>query len=94
MLIIETRNALPGSRSRARRWLHTAAFALVGITLAAVAFFFIAVALVVGACLALGIALRWWWVLRRLRAQARTAGPLDGEYAVIEEPVGSRQPRR
>jgi Flp pilus assembly protein TadB len=94
MLIIETRNALPGSTSRGRHWLRTAAFALVGISLAVVAFFFIAVALVVGACLALGIAVRWWWVMRRLRAQARTAGPLEGEYAVIEESPESRQPRR
>jgi hypothetical protein len=85
MLIIDTRNALPGSRSRGKRWLQTAVLAVAGITLAFLAFFFIAVALVAGACLALGIAVRWWWLMRRLRAKAKATGPLEGEYAVIED---------
>ena len=92
MLIIETRKALPGSRSRGRSFLQTAILAALGITLAVVAFFFIAVALVAGACLALGIAIRWWWMMRRLRAAAKAAGPLEGDYAVIEETDG--KPRR
>ena len=82
MLMLHT---LPGPRSRGRSLLRTAVLALLGVTLAVLAFFFIAIALVAGACLALGIALRWWWVMRRLRAQGRAAGPLEGEYAVIED---------
>ena len=82
-MIIHTRNALPGPRGRS--WLQTAVLAVVGVSLAVIAFFFVAVALVAGACLALGIAVRWWWVMRRLRAQAKAAGPLEGEYAVVRE---------
>ena len=84
-MISQRNNALPGPRSHGRAWLQKAIIVAVGLSLAFVAFFFIAVALVVGACLALGLAVRWWWVMRRLRAEHKAAGPLEGEYAVIEE---------
>ena len=92
-MIIDRNNALPGSRSRGRAWLQKAIIAVVGISLAFVAFFFIAIALVAGACLALGFAVRWWWVMRRLRAEHKAAGPLEGEYAVIEERRDDRRIR-
>ena len=84
-MIIDRHNALPGSRSRGRAWVQRTIIAVIGISLAVVAFFFIAVALVAGACLALGLAVRWWWVMRRLRAEHKASGPLEGEYAVIEK---------
>jgi membrane protein implicated in regulation of membrane protease activity len=71
--------------------LKRAAFAVLGVALAALAFFFITVALVVGAFLALVIAARWWWMMRRLRAAQKRAGPLEGEFTVIE---GSKEPPR
>jgi predicted lipid-binding transport protein (Tim44 family) len=71
--------------------LKRAAYAVLGVALAALAFFFITIALVAGALLALVIAVRWWWMMRRLRAARRRAGPLEGEYTVIE---GSKEPPR
>jgi membrane protein implicated in regulation of membrane protease activity len=91
MLFIQTGNALPGPRGRS--WLQTAILAVLGITLAVVAFFFVAIALVAGACLALVLAVRWWWIVRRLRAANKTAGPLEGDYVVIEEPRSERSRR-
>ena len=58
--------------------------AIVGVTVIVVAFFFVTVALIAGALLAIGIALRWWWVVRRLRKASANSGPLEGEYVVIE----------
>jgi hypothetical protein len=90
-VIIERHNALPGPRARGKAWLQKTIIVVLGISLAVVAFFFIAIALVAGACLALGVAVRWWWVMRRLSAAHKAAGPLEGQYAVIEE---SRDDRR
>ena len=75
---------LTGPEIRSRSWLQQAALAVVGLTLIVVAFFFITVALIAGALLAIAIALRWWWVVRRLRKNAEKTGPLEGEYVVIE----------
>jgi hypothetical protein len=80
------RNALPllTYQTRGRNWLQRAALAALGITAIALAFFFITIALVAGALLALSIAVRWWWMTRRIRAARKAAGPLEGEYVVIE----------
>jgi hypothetical protein len=78
-------------RPAGANWLKRAAFAVLGVAFAAVAFFFITVALVAGAFLALVIALRWWWMMRRLRAAQKSAGPLEGEYTVIDGANDSRR---
>jgi len=59
-------------------------------------FFFVAIALVAGALLAAGIAIRWWWFVRKLKQQvtaqqkeqtARQAdqGAVEGEFRVIDQ---------
>jgi hypothetical protein len=65
-------------------WLQRALLAVLGAALAVTAFFFLVFALIAGAILALGIGIRFWWVLRRLRQQARASAPLEGEYTVVE----------
>ena len=64
------------------------AYAVLGLCVAALfvtlAFFFITVAIVAGAVLALVIAVRWWWLMRRIRAAHKAAGPLEGEYTVVD----------
>ena len=84
---------LTGPKIRSRSWLQQAALTVVGLTLIVVAFFFITVALIAGALLAIGIALRWWWVVRRLRKTSEKSGPLEGEFVVIE-PADSDTQRR
>ena len=76
-------------------WLQRALLALVAAGLAIVAFFFITIALIAAAFIALAIGVRWWWVLRRLRAEAKASEAIEGEYTVIEN-AGSieREPRR
>ena len=93
MLMIGRSKALPSARSRGKAWLQTALLAVVGITLAVVGFFFVAVALLAGVCLALVIAVRWWWLVRRLRAARKAAGPLEGEYVVLDKQVSDQRPR-
>ena len=75
---------LSGPKMRSRSWLQQAVLAIVGAAIIVVAFFFVTVALIAGALLATGIALRWWWVVRRLRKTSPRSGPLEGEYVVIE----------
>ena len=75
---------LSGPKMRSRSWLQQVALTVVGVAVIVVAFFFVTVALIAGALLAIGIALRWWWVVRRLRKASAHSGPLEGEYVVIE----------
>ena len=78
---------------RRGNWLQRALLAVVGIAFAVAAFFFLAVVLAVGTVLALGFAARWWWVTRKLRAQAKRSEALEGEYTVVERaPVERRLP--
>jgi len=65
-------------------WLQRTLVLIAGAGLAIVAFFFITIALIAAAFIALAIGLRWWWVLRRLRAEAKAAAPLEGEYTVVD----------
>ena len=67
-------------------------FAVVGVGLAIAAFFFLMFALVAGAIIATAIGIRLWWVMRKLRAQARKTEALEGEYTVVER-APERLPR-
>jgi heme A synthase len=65
-------------------WLARAAFAVLGVAIVALAFFFLTIALVVGAAVALVFGVRLWWVMRRIRAAERASGPIEGEYSVVD----------
>jgi len=65
-----------------RSWVQRALLTLVGAAVLVLAFFFITIALIAGCLLAIGIALRWWWIVRRLRAAQKGAAPLEAEYTV------------
>ena len=84
---------LSGPKTRSRSWLQQVALTVVGVAVVVVAFFFVTVALIAGALLAIGIALRWWWAVRRLRKASANSGPLEGEYVVVER-ADSDSPRR
>ncbi len=81
------RNAPPllTFQTRGLGWLQRTALAMGAIAVVVIAFFFLTVALIAGALLAIVIAVRWWWIVRRLRAAQKAAGPLDGEYVVVEK---------
>jgi hypothetical protein len=79
-------------RVRRLTWLQRAALAIFAVSAAIIAFFFITIALVCGALLALVIAVRWWWVMRRVRAARKASGPLEGEYVVVERSDRDRLP--
>jgi hypothetical protein len=78
---------------RGRGLLQRVAITLVAAAFVVVAFFFITAALIAGALLAAVIALRFWWVMRKVRAAQRAAGPLDGEYTVVQPSGSDRLPR-
>lgn len=75
-------------------WLQRVVLALAGVSLAILAFFFITVAVIAAAFIALVIGIRLWWVMRRLRARAKATAALEGEYTVVEAPSIERDPRR
>jgi hypothetical protein len=70
--------------ARRRTWPQRVLLTLLGAALVMSALFFITVALIAGAVLALGLALRWWWIVRRLRAAQKASAPLEGQYTVQE----------
>jgi hypothetical protein len=74
---------LPG-QGRGTRWLQRALLAALAVGLAITAVFFLVFAVIAGAALALVIGIRFWWVMRRLRAQAKATEALEGEYTVVE----------
>ena len=78
-------------QSRATRWLQRALLAALALGLAITAIFFLMFAIVAGAVLALVIGVRFWWVMRKLRAHAKATEALEGEYTVIER---ARTPER
>ena len=74
-------------------WIRRAAFAVLGVAVVFLAFFFLTIAFVVGAVAALVIGARWWWLMRRARKARDAQGPIEGDYTVVErEPLDG--PRR
>jgi hypothetical protein len=70
--------------SRAPTWPQRLGLTLLAAVVLTLAFLFVTLAVVVGSVLAIGIALRWWWIARRLRAAHKATAPLEGEYRVLE----------
>ncbi len=71
------------TRMNTQNWLQRAVLFVLAVTIAVVAFFFLTVALIAGAALASIIAVRWWWLTRKLKPQA-VDQTFEGEYTVIE----------
>lgn len=73
-------------------WLQRTLVLIAGAGLAIVAFFFITIALIAAAFIALAIGVRWWWISRRLRAEAKASEAIEGEYTVVDRAI-ERKPR-
>jgi predicted lipid-binding transport protein (Tim44 family) len=84
---------LLGYQGRTGGWLQRILLALLGLVILVAGFFFLTVALVAGAFLALAIGVRIWWTLRRLRKQAQASAALEGEYTVVERAEAERHRR-
>jgi len=69
--------------SRRANWLERVLYAIGGVAVIVVGFFFLTVAIVVGAILALIIVARLWWLSRQLK-RARNRNVMEGEYEVVE----------
>jgi membrane protein implicated in regulation of membrane protease activity len=67
----------------ALNWLQRGLVALLSAAIFVLGFFFLTVALVAGALIALAVIVRWWWLARKLQ-RARAQGTLEGEYEVVE----------
>ena len=82
---MDERPRLISATPRGRSLLARTMLVLAGTAVLLVGFFFLTVALVAGSLFAAAIALRWWWVVRRIRAERKRSAPLDGEYTVIDQ---------
>ena len=60
---------------------------LLGIVVLVLAFFFIGIALIAGAVLAVALLVRWWWLKRRLQRTVVDDGVVEGEYTVVESVI-------
>ena len=69
--------------SRRTNWLERVLYAVGGVAVIVIGFFFVTVAIVVGAILALVIVARLWWLSRKLE-RARNRNVVEGEYKVVE----------
>ena len=58
-------------------------FFVLGLVVLVAAFFFIGIALIAGAILAVVILLRFWWFKRKLR-RTNKESYVEGEYRVVE----------
>lgn len=76
--------------SRRSNWLERVLYAIGGLAVVVVGFFFLTVAIVVGAILALVIIVRLWWLSRQIR-KARDRNLMEGEYEVVERPEHERR---
>ena len=76
--------------SRRANWLERALYTIGGVAVIVIGFFFLTVALVAGALLALVVIARLWWLSRKLqRAQRRSV--VEGEYEVVERSDSERR---
>lgn len=82
-----------GYQGRTGGWLQRVAFALLGLVIVIAGFFFLTVAIVAGAFIALAIGVRIWWTLRRLRKQAQANAALEGDFTVVERAEAERHRR-
>ncbi|MBI4195336.1 MAG: hypothetical protein HY526_09685 [Betaproteobacteria bacterium] len=73
---------------RELNFLEKILYAIVGAVVLVTAFFFLTVAIIAGAFLALAIIARWWWISRKLRRAARDE-TLEGQYTVVERSSGN-----
>ena len=77
---IEYRHSAPG---RVKTWITRALLATTGVVIVVGAFFFLTIALIAGAILAAALALRFWWVMRKVRRNMQASAPLEGDYTVV-----------
>jgi hypothetical protein len=71
------------SRNRLQRALVMSALVVLGAGLLILTVFFVTVALAAGAVLAAIIAIRFWWIGRRIKRQSARHQPIEGEYQVV-----------
>ena len=76
--------------ARQSNWLERVLYAIGGVAVVMIGFFFLTVALVAGALLALVIVARLWWLSRKLQ-RARNRNVVEGEYEVVERPEHDRR---
>ena len=76
--------------ARRTNWLERVLFAIGGLAVIAIGFFFVTVAFIVGALLALVIVARLWWVSRKLQ-RARNRNVVEGEFEVVERDFDRRR---
>ena len=69
--------------SQRTNWLERVLYAFGAMVVVVIGFFFVTVAFIVGALLALAIVARLWWISRKLR-QMRDRNVVEGEYEVVE----------
>jgi Flp pilus assembly protein TadB len=74
-------------------WPQRILYALVGLVILVLGFFFLTVALVAGALIALVVIARWWWLTRKLR-NAQQQDIFEGEYEVIERQQSDNDARK
>ena len=82
-------HALISMTGRPFNWLERFLVLFASAFLVVLGFFFLTVALVAGAVIALALIARWWWLARKLQ-RARAQQTLEGEYEVVER-SGSEQ---
>jgi hypothetical protein len=74
-------------------WLGKLAYGVIGAALLVLGFFFLTVALVAGAIVALAVIARLWWISRQAR-RARDESALEGEFTVVERRESVRRIER
>lgn len=70
--------------------LERIVFFALGLIVLVVAFFFIGIALVAGAILAVIFLIRLWWLKRKLQRAAQDSY-VEGEYTVIENSISDQR---